>query len=157
MRGLTKLFWILWLDHSNESSLPVLTHGTNLFFKIWENEIGTFGWSLLLAKFGSERVKWRLSPYNLSLSKGTSYCQWRFSPIGCPMRICIHYPKWYEESFTGIDSYSHTALSSALVIYSFLLYRHECFTGKYTTRKIHKNYIRDPSGFPISHVSLSMT
>ena len=41
----------------------------------------------------------------------------------------------------------------------FLLYRHECFTGKYTTRKIHKNYIRDPSGLfsIISQVSLSMT
>ena len=40
-----------------------------------------------------------------------------------------------------------------------LLYRHECFAGKYTTRKIHKNYIRDPSGLfsIISHVSLSMT
>ena len=42
--------------------------------------------------------------------------------------------------------------------YKYLLYRHECFTGKYTTRKIHKNYIRDPSGLfsIISHVSLSM-
>ena len=42
---------------------------------------------------------------------------------------------------------------------SLLLYRHECFTGKYTTSKIHKNYIRDPSGLfsIISHVSLSMT
>ena len=41
----------------------------------------------------------------------------------------------------------------------YLLYRHECFTEKYTTRKIHKNYIRDPSGLfsIISHVSLSMT
>ena len=29
--------------------------------------------------------------------------------------------------------------------YFYLLYRHECFTGKYTTRKIHKNYIWDPS------------
>ena len=40
-----------------------------------------------------------------------------------------------------------------------LLYRHECFTGKYTTRNIHKNYIRDLSGLfsIISHVSLSMT
>ena len=39
-----------------------------------------------------------------------------------------------------------------------LLYRRECLTGKYTTRKIHKNYIRDPSGLfsIISHVSLSM-
>ena len=41
---------------------------------------------------------------------------------------------------------------------TLLLYRHKCFTGKYTTRKIHKNYIRDPSGLfsIISHVSLSM-
>ena len=40
----------------------------------------------------------------------------------------------------------------------FLLYRHGYFTEKYTTRKIHKNYIRDPSGLfsIISHVSLSM-
>ena len=47
---------------------------------------------------------------------------------------------------------------AATVVYALLLYRHECFTGKYTTRKIHKNYIRDPSGLfsIISHVSLSM-
>ena len=40
-------------------------------------------------------------------------------------------------------------------MYYYLLYRHECFTGKYTTRKIHKNYIRDPSGLfsIISHVA----
>ena len=46
-----------------------------------------------------------------------------------------------------------------LFIYYYLLYRHECFTGKYTTLKLHKNYIRDPSGLfsIISHVSLSMT
>ena len=46
-----------------------------------------------------------------------------------------------------------------IIIYCFLLYRHKCFTVKYTTRKIHKNYIRDPSGLfsIISHVSLSMT
>ena len=45
------------------------------------------------------------------------------------------------------------------VSYYFLLYRHGCFAGKYTTRKIHKNYIRDPSSLfsIISHVSLSMT
>ena len=43
--------------------------------------------------------------------------------------------------------------------YCFLSYRHECFTGKYTTRKINKNYIPDPSGLfsIISHVSLTMT
>ena len=45
------------------------------------------------------------------------------------------------------------------VSYWNLLYRHECFTGKYTTRKIRKNFIRDKSGLfsIISHVSLSMT
>ena len=43
------------------------------------------------------------------------------------------------------------------VKYFILLYRHECFTGKYTTRKIHKNYIRDPSGLfsIISHKTMS--
>ena len=42
---------------------------------------------------------------------------------------------------------------------TFLLYKHECFTGKYTTRKILKNYIRDTRGLfsIISHMSLSMT
>ena len=31
----------------------------------------------------------------------------------------------------------------------FILYRREYFIGKYTTCKIHKHYIRDPSGlFP---------
>ena len=71
-----------------------------LFFRIWENEIVTFGWNLVLAKFGSEKVERSLSPYKLPLSKGTSYCQWRFfSSLCCPMRICIHCREWYEESF----------------------------------------------------------
>ena len=39
------------------------------------------------------------------------------------------------------------------VHYTSLLYRHECFTGKYTTRKIHKNYIRDLSLSMISLIS----
>ena len=52
--------------------------------------------------------------------------------------------------------------SRALIIffyYNILLYRQECFSGKYTTREINENYIRDPSGLfsIISHVSLSMT
>ena len=43
--------------------------------------------------------------------------------------------------------------------YPILSYRHKCFTRKYTTRKIHKNNILDPSGLfsIISHLSLSMT
>ena len=53
-----------------------------------------------------------------------------------------------------------SSLQEFYLFISCLLYRHECFTGKYTTRiKIHKNYIRDTSGLfsIISHVSLSMT
>ena len=40
-----------------------------------------------------------------------------------------------------------------------IIYWRECFSGKYTTRKIHKIYIRDSSGLfsIISHVNLSMT
>ena len=56
-------------------------------------------------------------------------------------------------SVTGIK----WIIYSPLWVICVLLY--ECFTGKYTPRKIHKNYIRDPSGLfsIISHVSLSMT
>ena len=48
---------ILWCDHSNESSLPVLSHGAIFFVKILENDIRKFGREMLLATFGSERVK----------------------------------------------------------------------------------------------------
>ena len=58
-----------------------------------------------------------------------------------------------------INGHNWKQLISGEMIHIYLLYRHECFTGKYTTRKIHKNYIRDLSGLLsiISHVSLSMT
>ena len=42
--------------------------------------------------------------------------------------------------------WSFRALFSCCSVYYALLYRLECFTGKYTTRKIHKKYIQDPSG-----------
>ena len=40
-------------DHSNESSLPVLTHGAVCFSKFHKMK---FGPDLLLTKFGSDRV-----------------------------------------------------------------------------------------------------
>ena len=40
----------------------------------------------------------------------------------------------------------HSTNPQNTVIKTCLLYRHKCFTGKYTTRNIHKNYIQDPSG-----------
>ena len=43
---------ILWSDHSNESSLPVLIHGAICSTKISQNEIWTFDQNLLLATFG---------------------------------------------------------------------------------------------------------
>ena len=48
---------ILWCDHPNESSLPVLTHGAICFSKFLQNEIWKSGRNLPLARFGSERVK----------------------------------------------------------------------------------------------------
>ena len=50
----------------------------------------------------------------------------------------------------------HNLQINILFIYFIII---ECFTGKYTTRKIHKNYIQDLSGLfsIISLVSLSMT
>ena len=49
---------ILRYDHSNESSLPVFTHGAICF----SNEMWEFGRNLLSAKFGSERVRYRTLP-----------------------------------------------------------------------------------------------
>ena len=46
---------ILRCDHSNESSLPVLSHGAICFSKFHKIEFG-FGRNLLLAKLSSERV-----------------------------------------------------------------------------------------------------
>ena len=64
------------------------------------------------------------------------------------------------DSITAIFKFQISSLRIHIqpAVYPILLYRHECFTGKYTTRKIHKNYIRDPSGLfsIISQVSLSM-
>ena len=59
------------------------------------------------------------------------------------------------------DIFPHNRKDRAVftsVTYYILLYRHECFNGKYTTRKSHKNYIRNPSGLfsIISHVNISM-
>ena len=60
--------------------------------------------------------------------------------------VCVHRYFW------------HFLITFYFLKYQLLLYRQECFTGKYATCKIHKNYIRDPSGLfsIISHVSLSM-
>ena len=38
---------------------------------------------------------------------------------------------FYNESLLSTGSFI-----DKIIIYSILLYRHECFTGKYTTRKI---------------------
>ena len=94
-----------------------------LFFSIWESETVTFGWNFLLAKFGSEKVEWSLSPYNLPLSKGTSYCQWHFSPgFAVPWDFAFSARSGIKSLFTRINSTSHTALSSAQAIYSCLFF-----------------------------------
>ena len=83
--------------------------------------------------------------------------------------IFLFFLKMARKSFSSFSAcfWPHFDLSDLLnnlskgktIVYLFSLYRHECFTGKYITRKIHKNYIWDPSGLfsIISHASLSMT
>ena len=90
-----------------------------LFFRVWENEIATFGWNFLLDKFGSEKVERSLSPNNLPLSKGTTYCQWRFSPgFAVPWEFAFIAGSGMKSLFTGIDSSSrHSAVSPVQVIY----------------------------------------
>ena len=46
----------LWSDHSNETSLPVFTHGVTRFSKFYKMKFGIFCRILPLATFGSERV-----------------------------------------------------------------------------------------------------
>ena len=66
----------------------------------------------------------------------------------------LFFPAQAEYSYFSVDF----RLNIFLYYSYILLHRQECFTGKYTTRKIHKNYIRDPSGLfsIISQVTLSM-
>ena len=47
---------IVCCDHSNKSSLTVLTHGA-IVFKLSQTEIWKLGRNLRLAKFGGQRVK----------------------------------------------------------------------------------------------------
>ena len=47
----------LWSNHSNETSLPVLTHGATCFSKFHKMKFGIICRILPLATFGSERVK----------------------------------------------------------------------------------------------------
>ena len=47
----------LWSDHSNETSLPILTHGATCFSKFHKMEFGIFCRILPLETFGSDRVK----------------------------------------------------------------------------------------------------
>ena len=54
---------ILWCDHSNETSVPVLTHGATGFSKFHKMEFGIFSRILPLATFGSDRVKNRTMWY----------------------------------------------------------------------------------------------
>ena len=47
---------ILWSDHSNEISQPVLSHDATCFSKFYKMKFGIFCRILFLATFGSERV-----------------------------------------------------------------------------------------------------
>ena len=65
---------IVRCDHSNESSLPVVTHGAIYFSKFHKMKFEKFGRNLLLAKFSSERVE------SLKRSGDVHFSPWRSLP-----------------------------------------------------------------------------
>ena len=76
------------------------------------------------------------------------------------LHTIVTFPYSYIYPVTQCDIIMFTVPRSLgyLVLKAFLLYRHECFTGKYTTRKIHTKLIRESSSvFSISSlVRISM-
>ena len=81
---------ILWRDHSNESSLTVLSHGA--ICAISQNKIWKFGRNLVLAKLGSERVNNMLEYVRPEIRRRTIY----FSPL------LLSYKSRKSESRAGI-------------------------------------------------------
>ena len=69
---------ILWSDHSNDSFLPVLSHGATCFSKFYKMKFGIFFCRILpLATFGSEGVKER--PQHLIRDPGVALFEGRDS------------------------------------------------------------------------------
>ena len=95
---------ILWCDHSNESSLPVLSHGA---ICLLENEICKFGRNLPLATCGSERVKRRqisLTSLRSTVTEklfSSSDTSDAFDPLWMPFTISTVLP---ENPFTSFAS-----------------------------------------------------
>ena len=86
----------LWSDHSNETSLPVLTHGATCFPKFHEMKIWIFGQILPMTTFGSERVNTLLtSHYRVTPSlcfkarQSTKPLSWKWLFIPMQMKLII--------------------------------------------------------------------
>ena len=125
------------------------------------NNKTTFSPQLIRKKYRGCRGNWGAHTYILYLMRLKGAARGACWEGGFFLGLTVR-PQLFERLITlstvEISVQSIRQLVPRILIF-FLLYRHECFTGKYTTRKIHKNYIRDPSGLfsIISHVSLSMT
>ena len=76
------------------------------------------------------------------------------------LHTIVTFPYSYIYAVMQCDIIMFTVPTSLgyLVLKAFLLYTHECFTGKYTTRKIHTKLIRESSSvfFIASLVRISM-
>ena len=86
----------LWCDHSNETSLPVLTHGATCFSKFHKMKFGIFCRILPLATFGSERSNTPLIRHNRvapSLCFKARLCNkplsWKWFFIAMQMKLII--------------------------------------------------------------------
>ena len=84
---------ILWSDHSNETSLPVISHGANCLSKFYKMKFMNFWWILLLVIFGSERGSLGFSTQK---SKATTTVDVFFIDSGCEMAKAWAKWAWME-------------------------------------------------------------
>ena len=84
---------ILWSDHSNETSLPVISHGAIWLSKFYKMKFLNFWWILLLVIFGSERCSLGFSTQK---SKATTTVDVFFIDSGCEMAKAWAKWAWIE-------------------------------------------------------------
>ena len=84
---------ILWSDHSNETSLPIISHGAICLSKFYKMKFMNFWWILLLVIFGSERGS---LGFSTPKSKATTTVDVVFIDSGCEMAKAWAKWAWME-------------------------------------------------------------
>ena len=102
---------ILWWDHSNKSSLPVLTHGAICFSKFHKMK---FGRNLPLAKFGSaERIK-GAKVHRADLESGSLHIGLVFILYGIAFRVGRTRNEPTMKTATQVTKCTHASLRKVM-------------------------------------------